>query len=195
MADVMNFINGEFVEAVSTLTIDNINPATGTRIGSIPSSGREDVERATQAAIAALPMWKATPFEQRIEWLHTIADALEQRSETIVALEMEDTGKPIQLARGVDAYRSVANFRFFADHASQLPSIHFDMDSATNHVHRNPIGVVGLITPWNLPLYLLSWKVAPALVMGNTIVAKPSELTPQTATFLAQVLKDIGFPD
>ena len=194
MADVLNYINGEFVPSSSGATIDNINPATGATIGTVPASNSNDVDAATKAALDALPEWKATSFEQRIEWLHAIADALEAQSETIIALEMEDTGKPITLATNVDAYRSVANFRFFADHGKQLPELRYDMENATNFVHRKPIGVVGLITPWNLPLYLLSWKVAPALLMGNTIVAKPSEMTPQTATFLAKVLGEIGLP-
>ena len=194
MADVLNYIDGEFVAAHSNSTIYNINPATGTLIGLVPASDATDVDLATKAALRALPSWKATSFEERINWLYSIADALQAQSHTIIALEMEDTGKPISLARNIDAYRSVANFRFFADHGRQLPDLKYEMDQATNYVHRKPIGVVGLITPWNLPLYLLSWKVAPALLMGNTIVAKPSEMTPQTATFLAKVLDDIGLP-
>ena len=190
MADVLNYINGEFVPSRSGATIDNINPATGAKIGTVPASNSDDVDTATKAALNALEEWKATSFEERIDWLHAIADALEAQSETIIALEMEDTGKPISLATNVDAYRSVANFRFFADHGKQLPELRYEMENATNFVHRKPIGVVGLITPWNLPLYLLSWKVAPALLMGNTIVAKPSEMTPQTATFLARVALD-----
>jgi aminomuconate-semialdehyde/2-hydroxymuconate-6-semialdehyde dehydrogenase len=194
MADVLNYIDGVFVAAHSNATIANINPANGTIIGSVPASDATDVDLATKAALRALPTWKATSFEERINWLYAIADALQEQSQIIIALEIEDTGKPVSLARNIDAYRSVANFRFFADHGKQLPELKFEMDQATNYVHRNPIGVVGLITPWNLPLYLLSWKVAPALLMGNTIVAKPSEMTPQTATFLAKVMDDIGLP-
>ena len=194
MADVLNYIDGVFVASHLNATIANINPANGTTIGSVPASDATDVDLATKAALRALPAWKTTSFEERINWLYAIADALQEQSQTIIALEMEDTGKPVSLARNIDAYRSVANFRFFADHGKQLPELKFEMDQATNYVHRNPIGVVGLITPWNLPLYLLSWKVAPALLMGNTIVAKPSEMTPQTATFLAKVMDDIGLP-
>ena len=128
-------------------------------------------------------------------WLHRIADALEEGAETIAQLESMDTGKPISLSRRVDAARSVANFRFFADYASEQEELTFSDHGAVNIVQRTPVGVVGLITPWNLPLYLLSWKVAPALLMGNTIVAKPSELTPLTAHFLAQTVKAIGLPD
>ena len=126
--------------------------------------------------------------------LEKIAQALESRKDEIANIESMDTGKPINLARRVDAARSISNFEFFAKHAETLAELTYEMDDATNYVIRKPIGVVGLITPWNLPLYLLTWKIAPALVMGNTIVAKPSELTPLTANFLCEVLASIDFP-
>lgn len=195
MEPVLNFINGVFVPAVSGHTIDTVNPATGQVITTLPRSSAEDVEAATQAALQAGSAWQATSMEERIAWLHRIADALEEEAETIAQLESTDTGKPIALSRRVDAARSVANFRFFADYASQQEELTFTDHGAINYVHRSPVGVVGLITPWNLPLYLLSWKVAPALLMGNTIVAKPSELTPLTAHFLAQTVKAVGLPD
>ena len=195
MEPVLNFINGAFVPASSGHTIDTVNPATGHVITTLPRSSAEDVEAATQAALQAGSAWQATSMEERIAWLHRIADALEEEAETIAQLESTDTGKPIALSRRVDAARSVANFRFFADYASQQEELTFTDHGAINYVHRSPVGVVGLITPWNLPLYLLSWKVAPALLMGNTIVAKPSELTPLTAHFLAQTVKAVGLPD
>ena len=195
MEPVLNFINGAFVPAASGHTIETVNPATGQVITTLPRSSAEDVETATQAALQAGSAWKATSMEERIAWLHRIADALEEEAETIAQLESTDTGKPIALSRRVDAARSVANFRFFADYASQQEELTFTDHGAINYVHRSPVGVVGLITPWNLPLYLLSWKVAPALLMGNTIVAKPSELTPLTAHFLAQTVKAVGLPD
>ena len=194
MDPVLNFINGAFVPAQSGLTLNTVNPATGEVITTLPQSSAGDVQAATDAATAAAGAWGATTLEERIGWLYTIADALEADAETIAQLESLDTGKPISLARKVDAARSVANFRFFADYAKELPSQTFTDHGAINYVHRSPVGVVGLITPWNLPLYLLSWKVAPALLMGNTIVAKPSELTPLTAHFLAQTLQNIGLP-
>ena len=126
-------------------------------------------------------------MKERIAWLHRIADALEEDRETVAQLESKDTGKPIALARRVDAARSVSNFRFFAEFGAQHSDPTFTDHGAINHLHRSPIGCVGLITPWNLPLYLLSWKTAPALAMGNTIVAKPSELTPRTASVLAEI--------
>ena len=125
---------------------------------------------------------------------YRLADGLEARKEELAHRESRDTGKPLALARRVDAQRSIDNFRFFADFArNQEPEV-FEMRDATNFVHRNPVGTVGLITPWNLPLYLLSWKVAPALLMGNTVVAKPSELTPLTANLMCEVASEIGLP-
>ena len=178
---VLNYIDGQFVEAQSGTTLATINPATGTIIAQVARSNGDDVEAATQAAIKASKAWAATSLEQRVAWLNAIADALEAKSEAIAHLESLDTGKPISLARRVDANRSVSNFRFFASMGADDEVPTFSANGAINHVHRTPVGCVGLITPWNLPLYLLTWKVAPALLMGNTIVAKPSELTPLTA--------------
>ena len=191
---IYNYINGEFILPISGNMLDNINPATGHVIAQIPDSNNDDVAKATMAAKRALPDWRGLTKGERINWLNKIAQALEDRSEDIAKTESMDTGKPIGLARRVDAARSISNFRFFAEHALQQTDNNFTMADATNYVIRKPIGVVGLITPWNLPLYLLSWKVAPALVMGNTIVAKPSEMTPLTANLLAQTLDDINFP-
>lgn len=194
MEPILNFINGEFHPSASGMTLETVNPASGQVITTLPRSSAEDVAMATKAALEAGPAWSATTMEERMAWLHRIADALEEEAETIAQLESMDTGKPISLARRVDAARSVSNFRFFAkfgrDHTEPIFSDH----GAVNHVHRSPIGCVGLITPWNLPLYLLTWKVAPALLMGNTIVAKPSELTPMTANHLAKVLTKLRFP-
>ena len=191
---IYNYINGEFILPTSGKMLDNFNPATGQIIAQIPDSNNDDVAKATMAAKRALPDWRGLSKDERINWLNKIAQALEDRTEDIAKTESMDTGKPIGLARRVDAARSISNFRFFAQHALQQTENKFTMDDATNYVIRKPVGVVGLITPWNLPLYLLSWKVAPALVMGNTIVAKPSEMTPLTANLLAQTLDEIKFP-
>ena len=191
---VLNYIDGQFVEAQSGTTLATINPATGTIIAQVARSNGDDVEAATQAAIKASKAWAATSLEQRVAWLNTIADAHEAKSEAIAHLESLDTGKPISLARRVDANRSVSNFRFFASMGADDEVPTFSANGAINHVHRTPVGCVGLITPWNLPLYLLTWKVAPALLMGNTIVAKPSELTPLTAHLLAETLDELEFP-
>jgi len=191
---VLNYIDGQFVESHSGKTLLTVNPATGEPLAEVARSNGEDVEAATQAALTASASWSATTLEQRVKWLHTIADALEAKSETIARLESLDTGKPISLARRVDASRSVSNFRFFASMGEDDTSPTFSDHGAINYVHRTPVGCVGLITPWNLPLYLLTWKVAPALLMGNTIVAKPSELTPLTAHLLAETLHELEFP-
>ena len=191
---IYNYIDGEFVLPTSGNMLDDINPATGQIIAQIPDSNNDDVAKATMAAKRALPDWRRLSKDERINWLNKIAQALEDRTEDIAKTESMDTGKPIGLARRVDAARSISNFRFFAQHALQQTENKFTMADATNYVIRKPLGVVGLSTPWNLPLYLLSWKVAPALVMGNTIVAKPSEMTPLTANLLAQTLDEIKFP-
>ena len=194
MKPLLNYIGGSFVPAHSGDTLNNLNPATNEVITTIPRSMSSDVAQATLAAVAAEASWKATPFEERILWLDRIADALEAKAELIAQLETTDTGKPISLSRRVDAARSVSNFRFFAHHAREQEPMKFEANGAINYVHRSPVGCVGLITPWNLPLYLLTWKVAPALLMGNTIVAKPSEMTPLTANLLAETLDELNLP-
>lgn len=192
--NALNFIDGIFVDSVDGSTLPNVNPATGEVIGTIARSKKADVEVAVHAAMQARKDWAALSMLERADWLDRMADGLEQRKEDIAQRESTDTGKPLALARRVDAQRSIDNFRFFANVARQQEPEVFEMSDATNVVHRNPIGVVGLITPWNLPLYLLSWKVAPALLMGNTIVAKPSEMTPLTASLMCEVASDIGLP-
>ena len=191
---IQNFIGGKFVKPTNNDYIENHNPAENTVIAKIPNSSFEDIELAVEAANDALHGWSTLPIEKRIEWLRKIANALELRKSEIAELECIDTGKPISLATRVDAERSIRNFNFFADHAENLAELRFEMDDATNFVLRKPIGIVGLITPWNLPLYLLTWKIAPALVMGNTIIAKPSEMTPLTANLLCEILQSIDFP-
>ena len=194
MLALMNYIDGQFVPAVSGRTLDDINPATGQLIATIPRSEHQDIEQAAHAAKAAQPKWNALSLEDRADWLDLIADALQAKHEAIAQAESLDTGKPISLARRVDASRSVENFRFFANFGRQQTPLTFEMEDAINLVHRNGLGVVGLITPWNLPLYLMSWKVAPALLMGNAIVAKPSEMTPLTAHILAETLHELELP-
>jgi aminomuconate-semialdehyde/2-hydroxymuconate-6-semialdehyde dehydrogenase len=194
MHTIGNFIAGSFSPAHGGRTISDYNPATEAILATIPRSQREDVERAVNAAHSAQDEWSKLTLEQRAHWLDKIADALEQKSELIANTESRDTGKPIALARRVDAARSVSNFRFFAEFGRQQTQQTFQMEDALNVVHRSPVGTVGLITPWNLPLYLLTWKVAPALLMGNTIVAKPSEVTPLTAHLLAETLLELELP-
>ena len=189
---VRNYINGIFVN--SEETIEDINPATSEVIATIPRSNLNDVNEAVLAADKARDNWSSLSLDERRKWLEKIANALEARSEEIAKLESLDTGKPIKIARAVDASRSVANFRFFAEFSKDFHEQKFLMEDASNHVIFKPVGIAGLITPWNLPLYLLSWKIAPAIVMGNTVVAKPSELTPLTANLLAEVFDEVGLP-
>ena len=192
MIQVQNYINGEFTTTKDI--IDDINPATGEIIAKIPKSGSKEVSNAVDAADMARVSWSELSSEKRADWLDKIADALESKSDDIASLESQDTGKPIALAKAVDASRSVANFRFFAQFSRDFSDENFEMDDAMNHVVLKPVGIAGLITPWNLPLYLLSWKIAPAIVMGNTVVAKPSELTPLTANLLSVSYTHLTLP-
>ena len=194
MDDLRNYIGGQFLTHSGGQWMDNPEPATGSHICRIPLSDASDVDAAVDAARVAQPAWGALSHSERADWLDRIADALEARYEEIAALESRDTGKPISLARTVDAHRSVLNFRFFAGILREHEEDVFEMASATNYVVNKPVGVGALITPWNLPLYLLSWKVAPAIGMGNTVVCKPSELTPMTADLMMQVIDKVGLP-
>ena len=192
MIYIQNYINGEFVG--TNQTIEDINPANGEIIAHIPKSSSKDIESAVESADLARHSWSKLSLEDRADWLDKIANALEAKADEIASLESLDTGKPISLAKAVDASRSITNFRFFAQFSKDFSVENFEMDDATNHVLLKPVGIAGLITPWNLPLYLLSWKIAPAIVMGNTVVAKPSELTPLTANLLSETLHEINFP-
>ncbi len=192
MIYIQNYINGEFVG--TNETIEDINPANGEIIAHIPKSSSKDIESAVESADLARHSWSKLSLEDRADWLDKIANALEAKADEIASLESLDTGKPISLAKAVDASRSITNFRFFAQFSKDFSVENFEMDDATNHVLLKPVGIAGLITPWNLPLYLLSWKIAPAIVMGNTVVAKPSELTPLTANLLSETLHEINFP-
>jgi len=194
MDDLRNYIGGQFLTHSGGQWMDNSEPATGSQICRIPLSDASDVDAAVGAARAAQPAWGSLSHSERADWLDRIADALEARYEEIAALESRDTGKPISLARTVDAHRSVSNFRFFAGILREHEGDVFEMASATNYVVNKPVGVGALITPWNLPLYLLSWKVAPAIGMGNTVVCKPSELTPLTADLMMRVIDEVGLP-
>ena len=191
---VRNYIGGSFVDGKSESWFDVLEPSTGKLFAKAVLSGKEDVDSAVIAAKGALPGWSSLEMKERARWLDIIADGLEGVFEEIAELESRDTGKPISLARSVDASRSVANFRFFADLLLEQETEFFQMEDATNYVVNKPVGVGALITPWNLPLYLLSWKVAPAIGMGNTVVCKPSELTPMTADLLMRVIDGVSLP-
>jgi aminomuconate-semialdehyde/2-hydroxymuconate-6-semialdehyde dehydrogenase len=190
-----NFINGEFAAPVSGAYFHDINPATEEVIAEIPDSGAEDVDRAVAAARAAFPGWSRTPAADRSKVLLRLADLIERNFDELARLESCDNGKTISLARRLDIPRAVQNFRFFATAIlHQETEAHMTDASALNYTLRQPLGVAGLISPWNLPLYLLSWKIAPAIASGNTCVAKPSEMTPLTANRLAELSVGAGIP-
>ncbi len=191
---VLNAIGGTWQEAQSGQRMDDVGPMDGTVAATLPRSNAQDVEAAVKAAEAAQPAWGAMPITARADMLDRIADVMEANADALAELEALDTGKPWEVARHVDIDRCIRNFRFFADLGRTSQPQTFAMDDAMNHVLRKPIGVVGLISPWNLPLYLLTWKVAPALLMGNAIVAKPSEITPLTAHRFSELAHEAGLP-
>jgi len=195
MPDILNFINGEQRPAISGATMDVFEPATGKVYAQLAASNEDDVTLAVQSADQAFDDWSSLRAEDRAAYLNRIADLIEQQSEQFAAAETRDTGKPIELANSVDIPRAVANFRFFAAAGTQFASESHAMGNhAINYTLRKPLGVVGCISPWNLPLYLFSWKIAPALAVGNTVVGKPSEVTPATAGLLGEMCQQAGLP-
>ena len=191
---LFNMIGGEQMMPREMRFLENINPATGQRISHIPRSGLSDVDEAVGAAQVAFQVWSKMAPNARADVLDKVANRIEERQEEFALAESRDNGKPISLARQVDIPRAIANFRFFAGAVRHDSTGCHMMADALNYTIRKPLGVVGLITPWNLPLYLLSWKAAPALAMGNVVVAKPSEMTPTTASLLAEVFTEVGAP-
>ncbi len=189
-----HFIDGAFHPSLSGRRFDDPEPARGRVLASVARGAADDVDRAVQAAQEAGRGWALTPVAERSRWLSRIADGIEARFEEFAAAEARDTGKPLSLCRAVDIPRAVANFRFFAGAVLHDELGCHPMEGALNYTLRRPVGVFGLISPWNLPIYLLSWKVAPALATGNTVVCKPSEVTPLSAGLLADVVREIGLP-
>ncbi|PID69634.1 MAG: 2-hydroxymuconic semialdehyde dehydrogenase [Flavobacteriales bacterium] len=197
MQTIQNFIGGKFKNPTSDAWLDNICPATGKVYGKLPNSGIEDVEEAYQAANTAFAEWSNTTIEKRSRILFKIADLIQENLIELAKAESKDTGKPLNLAKTVDIPRAASNFRFFAHAITQFFSeSHYQPGTKVlNYTLRQPLGVVGCISPWNLPLYLFTWKIAPALAAGNCVVAKPSEVTPMTAYLLAQICKKAQLPD
>jgi aminomuconate-semialdehyde/2-hydroxymuconate-6-semialdehyde dehydrogenase len=189
-----NHIGGEDCVPRAGEWLDDVAPATGDVMASIPRSRAADVDDAVAAAMHARARWAATPTSERADLCDAVADVLAARFDELAELESRDTGKPIRTARSMDITRAISNFRFFAGAVRHDETGCHEMDGALNYTVRRPLGVVGLITPWNLPLYLLSWKAAPAIACGNTVVAKPSELTPATASALADAFREVGAP-
>lgn len=195
MERIQNYIAGQLKDPLSGLYMDNINPATGRAYSLIPDSDARDVADAVAAAQRAFPAWADSSPEYRFKVLNRIAERIEAELEAFALAESVDSGKPLSVARTVDIPRAVANFRFFATAAMQFASeAHPMAGQAVNYTLRQPLGVVGCISPWNLPLYLFTWKIAPALAAGNCVVGKPSELTPMTAFLLAKVCMEAGLP-
>jgi len=192
---IKNYINGQLVEPVSKKYLDNYNPATGKVYAFIPDSDAEDVEAAYQSAHQAFKQWSETPKEQRAKYLLKISELIEKNLDKLAMAECVDNGKPLKLAKLVDIPRAAANFHFYGTGILHFDSQAHSMEgNAINYTLRQPVGVAGCISPWNLPLYLFSWKIAPALAAGCTVVAKPSEVTPMTAYLLSEICIEAGLP-
>ena len=190
-----NFIDGEFHHPANGQLIDNINPATGKVYGQIPNSSDIDIQMAVVAAKKAFPSWSKTSTETRFKLLNRIADLIDENLNELALAESNDNGKPLWLSKEVDIPRASSNFRFFATACMHFASESHNNESGINYTLRQPIGIVGCISPWNLPLYLFTWKIAPALAAGNCVIAKPSEVTPVTAYLLAKIAKEAGLPN
>ncbi len=196
MEKLYNFINGSFCQPMSKKYLDVFEPATGEAYSKVPDSNADDITTAFQSANDAFPDWSGLPIKARSEYLNNIADLLESRQSDFAHYESKDTGKPVSLAETVDIPRAIDNFRFFAEYGPTF-KFHSELNSARseNKVVHAPLGVVACISPWNLPLYLFTWKIAPAMIAGNTVLAKPSEITPYTAYKLGEICKDVNLPN
>lgn len=193
---IQNYVNGKIVEPQSDAYLDNFEPATGEVYSQIADSDERDVDLAVEAAKAAFPTWSATSAEERFAILMRLCGLIERDLEDLARAESRDNGKPVTLARTIDIPRAIANFRFYATAAMHLSNESYDTvgRDAINYTLRQPLGVVGCISPWNLPLYLFTWKIAPAIAAGCTVVAKPSEVTPMTAFLLSKLCIEAGLP-
>ena len=196
MKVIKNFIGGQFYGAVSNNFLDNVTPSSGLVYGTIPDSDEEDVALAVTAAKNAFPLWSQTSLDLKFQILNRISDLINENLEALALAESIDNGKPLWLARRVDIPRAASNFQFFATALKHYASeSYLNPPNVISTTLRQPIGIVGCISPWNLPLYLFTWKIAPAIAAGNCVIAKPSEVTPMTAFLLAQICKDAGLPD
>jgi len=194
--NIQNYINGEFVNPINGAFIDNYNPSNGEVYGQIPNSSSQDVAFAYNSAKSAFKQWSKTTVEERSRILIRISELLEANIERFALAESKDNGKPLSLARQIDIPRAASNFRFFGNAITQFASESHESVglNAVNFTLRQPLGVVGCISPWNLPLYLFTWKIAPAIAAGNCVVAKPSEVTPMTAYLLGEICAEAGLP-
>ena len=195
MKKITNYINGSMIEPSSGNYFENIDPSTGKAYSLIPDSDADDIDIAVQAAQKAFPEWSGMSLEKRSKYIVQLSEGIEKRMDEFVKAESLDNGKPVSLAAQVDIPRAISNFHFFATAILHFASESHSMEGVgINYTTRKPIGVVGCISPWNLPLYLFSWKIAPALASGNCVIAKPSEVTPYTAYLLSEVAQEIGLP-
>lgn len=195
MKRILNYINGALLAPVKDSYLKVYNPATGLVYAEAPNSDNEDIELAIKAAQNAFTSWSNLSTDKRHEYLTVIAQKITENLEDLALAESIDNGKPLSLAKAVDIPRASSNFRFFAKAITQFSSEAHEMrGTAINYTLRKPLGVIGCISPWNLPLYLFTWKIAPALAAGNTVVAKPSEVTPMTAYLLAEICIQVGLP-
>jgi aminomuconate-semialdehyde/2-hydroxymuconate-6-semialdehyde dehydrogenase len=195
LVKIKNYINGNLIAPESGLYIDNFEPASGEVYSLIPDSDERDINSAVLAAKKAFTTWSVTPAEVRSGMMYKIAELVEKNLDKFALAESIDNGKPVKLAKSVDIPRAVKNFEFFASAIIHFASeSHAMEDTAINYTLRSPIGVIGAISPWNLPLYLFTWKIAPALAAGNCVIAKPSEITPMTAYLLSEICIEVGLP-
>ena len=196
MMRIKNYINGVFIAPIEGEYLNNFNPSIGEVYSQIPNSTKVDVEKAYEAAAKAFPSWSNSTLEERSKIISKIADLILKKLDFLAAAESKDNGKPFSLAKQVDIPRAASNFQFFANAITQFASeAHESVGlNAMNFTLRQPIGVVGCISPWNLPLYLFTWKIAPAIAAGNCVVAKPSEITPMTAFLLGEICTEAGLP-
>jgi aminomuconate-semialdehyde/2-hydroxymuconate-6-semialdehyde dehydrogenase len=194
--NIQNYINGQFQNPIQDKWLDNYCPANGEIYSQIPNSSKDDVENACKSAKTAFSSWSHTTLEERSRILIKISELLEINLQRFAEVESKDNGKPISLAKSVDIPRAASNFRFFGNAITQFASESHESvgHDAINYTLRQPIGVVGCISPWNLPLYLFTWKIAPAIAAGNCVVAKPSEVTPMTAYLLGEICNEAGLP-
>jgi aminomuconate-semialdehyde/2-hydroxymuconate-6-semialdehyde dehydrogenase len=195
MKVIKNYINGQLINPVFDKHLENVDPSRGKVYSTIPDSTAEDVQLAVDAAEKAFPVWSNTSKEKRSDILMKIAQLLEDRLDFFAEAESLDNGKPVSLSKAVDIPRAISNLRFFATGILHFASeSHYMEGEGVNYTTRKPIGVVGCISPWNLPLYLFTWKIAPALAAGNCVIAKPSEITPMTAYMLSELCVEAGLP-
>ncbi len=194
MITLQNYINGSLCNPIENNWLDNIEPATGTVYSRLPDSSQYDIDIAIEAAKSAQYSWANMSVEDRSAIMMKIADGIRNRFDEFAAAESKDQGKPLWLSKAMDISRAIQNIEFFATEILHFASESHHSSQTINYTLRSPIGIVGCISPWNLPLYLFTWKIAPALATGNCVIAKPSELTPYTATLFAEICIEAGLP-